>query len=156
MAASVSDRTHIITTLTVNSWSHTWYIGNHTANFTHRQSSTIKKTLDVYIEKGWRHIGFFFHLGWETNSFAIPASLEQFERFPYSSKAIKRGVKRLTAKMDKYDKLGKIGEGSYGVVYKCKKKDNGALVAIKKFMESEDDPLIKKIALREVRMLKVS
>jgi len=30
------------------------------------------------------------------------------------------------------------------------------LVAIKKFQESEDDPLIKKIALREIRMLKVT
>jgi hypothetical protein len=29
-------------------------------------------------------------------------------------------------------------------------------VAIKKFQESEDDPLIKKIALREIRMLKVN
>ncbi len=30
------------------------------------------------------------------------------------------------------------------------------MVAIKKFQESEDDPLIKKIALREIRMLKVT
>lgn len=30
------------------------------------------------------------------------------------------------------------------------------IVAIKKFMESEEDPAIKKIALREIRMLKVS
>ena len=28
------------------------------------------------------------------------------------------------------------------------------LVAIKKFLETEDDPAVKKIALREVRMLK--
>jgi len=33
--------------------------------------------------------------------------------------------------------------------------DSRSLVAIKKFQESEDDPLIKKIALREIRMLKV-
>ena len=33
-------------------------------------------------------------------------------------------------------------------------RDTGHLVAIKKFVESEDDPLIKKIALREIRMLK--
>lgn len=58
--------------------------------------------------------------------------------------------------MDKYERLGKIGEGSYGVVFKCRHKDTGTIVAIKRFVESEDDPLIKKIALREIRMLKVS
>ncbi|ROT76625.1 Cyclin-dependent kinase-like 1 [Penaeus vannamei] len=56
--------------------------------------------------------------------------------------------------MEKYEKLSKIGEGSYGVVYKCRNRETGQLVAIKKFVESEDDPLIKKIALREIRMLK--
>lgn len=58
-------------------------------------------------------------------------------------------------KMEKYEKIGKIGEGSYGVVFKCRNKDTGQIVAIKKFVESEDDPIIKKIALREIRMLKV-
>ena len=57
--------------------------------------------------------------------------------------------------MEKYEKLGKIGEGSYGAVYKCRNTETGQLVAIKKFMESEEDPLIRKIALREIRMLKV-
>lgn len=58
--------------------------------------------------------------------------------------------------MEKYEKLGKIGEGSYGVVFKCRHREHGHIVAIKKFVESEDDPLIKKIAMREVRMLKVT
>ncbi|KIH52689.1 hypothetical protein ANCDUO_17207, partial [Ancylostoma duodenale] len=64
------------------------------------------------------------------------------------------GVRRKVEAMEKYEKLGKIGEGSYGVVYKCRNKDNGQIVAIKKFVETEDDPQIKKIALREIRMLK--
>ena len=59
-------------------------------------------------------------------------------------------------RMEKYEKIGKIGEGSYGVVFKCRNKETAQLVAIKKFVESEDDPLIKKIAMREIRMLKVS
>uniref|UniRef100_A0A8C8TGQ4 Cyclin dependent kinase like 1 n=1 Tax=Peromyscus maniculatus bairdii TaxID=230844 RepID=A0A8C8TGQ4_PERMB len=57
--------------------------------------------------------------------------------------------------MEKYEKIGKIGEGSYGVVFKCRNRDTGQIVAIKRFLETEDDPVIKKIALREIRMLKV-
>lgn len=57
--------------------------------------------------------------------------------------------------MDKYEKINKIGEGSYGVVFKCRNRETSQLVAIKKFVESEEDPLIKKIAMREIRMLKV-
>ncbi|XP_033734922.1 cyclin-dependent kinase-like 1 isoform X26 [Pecten maximus] len=56
--------------------------------------------------------------------------------------------------MEKYEKLTKIGEGSYGVVFKCRNKESGMTVAIKRFVESEEDPLIKKIAMREIRMLK--
>ena len=58
--------------------------------------------------------------------------------------------------MEKYEKMSKIGEGSYGLVFKCRNRDTGQLVAIKKYVETEDDPLIKKIALREIKMLKVS
>lgn len=56
--------------------------------------------------------------------------------------------------MERYEKISKIGEGSYGVVFKCRSRETGQLVAIKKYVETEDDPLIKKIALREIRMLK--
>ena len=57
--------------------------------------------------------------------------------------------------MDKYEKISKIGEGSYGIVFKCRNRDTGQLLAVKKYVETEDDPLIKKIALREIKMLKV-
>ncbi|XP_041365004.1 cyclin-dependent kinase-like 2 isoform X2 [Gigantopelta aegis] len=56
--------------------------------------------------------------------------------------------------MEKYENLGLVGEGSYGMVLKCRHKETGQIVAIKKFLESEDDKMVKKIALREVKMLK--
>ncbi|KAL7048937.1 hypothetical protein ACKWTF_003539 [Chironomus riparius] len=59
-----------------------------------------------------------------------------------------------STRMDRYEKLARIGEGSYGVVYKCRDRETGSLVAVKRFVESEDDPAIRKIALREIRLLK--
>ncbi|KAI9330320.1 kinase-like domain-containing protein [Obelidium mucronatum] len=56
--------------------------------------------------------------------------------------------------MDCYEKIAPIGEGTYGMVMKCRHKESGLIVAIKKFKESEDDLQIRKTALREVRMLK--
>lgn len=58
--------------------------------------------------------------------------------------------------MEKYDNLGLVGEGSYGVVMKCRHKETKQMVAIKKFLESEDDRTVRKIALREIKLLKVS
>lgn len=57
--------------------------------------------------------------------------------------------------MEKYENLGLVGEGSYGMVMKCRHKESNQIVAIKKFLESEEDKMVKKIAMREVRMLKV-
>ncbi|XP_043916291.1 cyclin-dependent kinase-like 2 [Protopterus annectens] len=56
--------------------------------------------------------------------------------------------------MEKYENLGLVGEGSYGIVMKCRHKENGRIVAIKKFLESEDDKMVKKIAMREIKLLK--
>lgn len=58
--------------------------------------------------------------------------------------------------MNKYEKLGVIGEGVFGVVLKCRHKDTEELVAIKKFKEQEDEEeeVTKKITLREVKLLR--
>lgn len=39
--------------------------------------------------------------------------------------------------MNKYEVLSVVGEGAYGVVLKCRNKENGEVVAIKKFKESD-------------------
>jgi len=44
---------------------------------------------------------------------------------------------------NKYEVIGIVGEGAYGIVYKCKNLETGKFVAIKKFKEIGDD-LIKK------------
>lgn len=56
--------------------------------------------------------------------------------------------------MNNYEILGLIGEGAYGVVLKARRKDNGADVAIKKFKETDDDELIKKTTVREIKVLR--
>ena len=35
--------------------------------------------------------------------------------------------------MNKYEVFGVVGEGAYGVVLKCRNKQSGGVVAIKKF-----------------------
>eukprot|EP00093_Oithona_nana_P007854 07854.XXX_174757_178252_1 [CDS] Oithona nana genome sequencing. len=37
---------------------------------------------------------------------------------------------------------------------KCRHRETGQMVAIKKFLETDEDPTVKKIAMREIRMLK--
>ena len=53
---------------------------------------------------------------------------------------------------NKYEVIGIVGEGAYGIVYKCKNLETGKFVAIKKFKEIGDD-LIKKTMKRELKML---
>ena len=52
----------------------------------------------------------------------------------------------------KYEVLGVVGEGAYGIVYKCRNKETGKFVAIKKFKETEDE-LVQKTMKRELKML---
>jgi cyclin-dependent kinase-like len=57
--------------------------------------------------------------------------------------------------MNKYEVLGVVGEGAYGVVLKCKNKESDGIVAIKKFKVSDDDEILRKTALREVKLLRL-
>ena len=55
---------------------------------------------------------------------------------------------------NKYEVIGIVGEGAYGIVYKCKNKETGKYVAIKKFKETEDK-LVQKTMKRELAMLQM-
>lgn len=50
--------------------------------------------------------------------------------------------------MEDFQKIEKIGEGTYGVVYKAKNKKTGLLVAMKKIRLESDDEGIPSTAIR--------
>uniref|UniRef100_UPI00358FB522 cyclin-dependent kinase 1-A-like isoform X1 n=1 Tax=Myxine glutinosa TaxID=7769 RepID=UPI00358FB522 len=56
--------------------------------------------------------------------------------------------------MDDYIKLEKVGEGTYGVVYKGKHKKTGSIVALKKIKIENEDEGIPSTAIREIALLK--
>lgn len=56
--------------------------------------------------------------------------------------------------LEKYVKIDKVGEGTYGVVYKCKNKQTDELVALKKIRLENEDEGIPSTAIREISILK--
>ncbi|CAG8572274.1 644_t:CDS:2 [Funneliformis caledonium] len=56
---------------------------------------------------------------------------------------------------DRYSKLSKIGEGTYGIVYKAEEKKTGRVVALKKMrLESHNNEGVSGTAMREITILK--
>ena len=56
--------------------------------------------------------------------------------------------------MNKYEVLKVVGEGAYGIVYKCRNKESNELVAIKKFKEVHDE-IVRKTMARELKVLQI-
>ena len=56
--------------------------------------------------------------------------------------------------LEKYTKVEKVGEGTYGVVYKCKVKDTNDYVALKKIRLENEDEGIPSTSIREISILK--
>eukprot|EP01138_Halocafeteria_seosinensis_P004520 gb/GECG01004624.1/.p1 GENE.gb/GECG01004624.1/~~gb/GECG01004624.1/.p1 ORF type:complete len:186 (+),score=18.89 gb/GECG01004624.1/:1-558(+) len=56
--------------------------------------------------------------------------------------------------MERYKKVLKIGEGTYGVVYKARDVVNGEIVALKKIRLEAEDEGIPSTAIREIALLK--
>ena len=54
----------------------------------------------------------------------------------------------------KYEKLEKIGEGTYGIVFKAKNRESGEIVALKRVRLDDDDEGVPSSALREICLLK--
>ena len=56
--------------------------------------------------------------------------------------------------LEKYEKIEKVGEGTYGVVYKCKIKGTNDYVALKKIRLENEDEGIPSTSIREISILK--
>lgn len=53
-----------------------------------------------------------------------------------------------------YEKLDKIGEGTYGVVYKARNKQTGQILALKKIRLEQEEEGVPSTAIREISLLK--
>ncbi|GMH93725.1 hypothetical protein TL16_g12708, partial [Triparma laevis f. inornata] len=56
--------------------------------------------------------------------------------------------------MERYQKMEKVGEGTYGVVYKAKDRVTNEIVALKKIRLEAEDEGIPSTAIREISLLK--
>ncbi|XP_050620314.1 cyclin-dependent kinase 3 isoform X1 [Macaca thibetana thibetana] len=70
------------------------------------------------------------------------------------SGAESRGADGSSVAMDVFQKVEKIGEGTYGVVYKAKNRETGQLVALKKIRLDLEMEGVPSTAIREISLLK--
>ncbi|KAL2525575.1 Cyclin-dependent kinase A-1 [Abeliophyllum distichum] len=56
--------------------------------------------------------------------------------------------------MEQYEKVEKIGEGTYGVVYKARDRETNETIALKKIRLEHEDEGVPSTAIREISLLK--
>ncbi|KAJ1924668.1 cyclin-dependent kinase 5 [Tieghemiomyces parasiticus] len=56
--------------------------------------------------------------------------------------------------MEKYQKIEKLGEGTYGVVYKAQNRETGEVVALKRIRLDNEEEGVPCTAIREISLLK--
>lgn len=60
----------------------------------------------------------------------------------------------MAQRLQRYKKIEKVGEGTYGVVYKSEDTQTGAIVALKKIRLEHEDEGIPSTSIREISLLK--
>ncbi|CAA2959096.1 cell division control 2 homolog A-like [Olea europaea subsp. europaea] len=56
--------------------------------------------------------------------------------------------------MEQYEKVEKIGEGTYGVVYKARDRETNETIALKKIRLEHEDEGVPSTTIREISLLK--
>ena len=62
---------------------------------------------------------------------------------------------RAVSAMEAFEKLEKVGEGTYGKVYRARERATGRIVALKKTRLHEDEEGVPPTTLREVSILRM-
>lgn len=58
------------------------------------------------------------------------------------------------SQLERYERQEKLGEGTYGIVYKCRDLQTGEIVALKKIRLEKEDDGVPSTAIREISLLK--
>jgi serine/threonine protein kinase len=56
--------------------------------------------------------------------------------------------------MEKYQKIDKLGEGTYGIVYKAQNRETGDFVALKRIRLDNEEEGVPCTAIREISILR--
>lgn len=60
----------------------------------------------------------------------------------------------MSSRLEQFDNIEKIGEGTYWKVYRCRHKNTGELFALKKIYLEVEEEGIPSTAIREIALLK--
>ncbi|KAJ3210803.1 Cyclin-dependent kinase catalytic subunit [Clydaea vesicula] len=92
------------------------------------------------------------------NSKLLPVPLSKVDELVLiereREKRLSKSSQLLSSNLTSYEKLEKVGEGTYGVVYKGRDRKTGQIIAIKKIRLDTEDEGVPSTAIREISILK--